>query len=110
MLGRKPQTKHPFYFALQYCESLYCNFDIGREVRLKISDIDTADISFTFGDSMAQMETQAMKPLFLKETLFEYIRAFHEDADQFLESIKKQYVCIEAQLWTDKYFQDGFIK
>ena len=69
MLGGKPETRHPFYFALQYCENLYRNFDKGEEVRLNLEDIDSADVSFTFGDSMAQLERNAEKPLFSKEAL-----------------------------------------
>lgn len=103
-LGGKPQTKHPFYFVLQYCDNFYQNFEKGIEVRIPLKDIDNFDISFTFGDSMAQMEQETMKPLFLKSELFEYLKSFNNIVDDFLNYIKEPYICIEAQLWTNKYF------
>ncbi len=103
-LGGKPQTRHPFYFVLQYCDAFCRNFGESVEVRLPLQDIDPSDISFTFGDSMAQMETSAMEPLFLRDTLYESIRSCDNDVDRFLASIRDPYVCIEAQLWTDRYF------
>ena len=103
-IGGRPQTRHPFYFALEACESLQRNFGECEEVRICIDDVDDGDISFTFGDSMAQMETSNMRPLFSKQTLLEYLRAYDNNVSLFLESIKEPYRCVEAQLWTDRYF------
>ena len=103
-LGGKPQTEHPYYFALQYCENFYCNFDKGAESRIALFGIDPSDVSFTFGDSVAQMEQPTRRPLFLKAGLLEYVRDCGNDIDALLKNIKETYVCIEAQLWTDKYF------
>ncbi len=103
-MGGKPQTEHPFYFVVQHCDNLFVNFNSGVVTSFKLNHIDIHDISFTFGDSMAQME-KAEKPVpFLKDTLLEYISTFGNDVEKFVESIKEQYVCVEAQLWTEKYF------
>jgi hypothetical protein len=66
------------------------------------------DVSFTFGDSCKEMDSPHRKDLFLKDTLLEHIKLNNNDVEQFLDSIKQQYDCIEAQLWTDKYFNNLF--
>ena len=103
-IGGKPQTEHPFYFALHHCENLYVNFDCGLITRINLKDIDATDVSFTFGDSVAQMDSPNRKDPFLKDKLLEYISLHDNNVEKFLDGIKQPYVCIEAQLWTDKYF------
>lgn len=105
-LGGKPKTKHPYYFALHSCQVFYENFNKGKMFRLPLSEIDPLHISFTFGDSVAKINASDRRDPFLKDTLFSYIGAFHDDVEAFLESIREQYVCIEAQLWTDEYLND----
>jgi hypothetical protein len=109
LLGGKPQTKHPFYFVLQSCENFNRNFDYGKQIRLNTKDIDPSHISFTLGDSMAQMYAGSLQPLFLMETLYEQINSY-DHINKFLEYVKDQYVCIEAQIWTDQYFAKDLIK
>lgn len=102
-MGGKPETEHPYYFALQYCDSLCRNFEKPAEIRIKLDTIDPCHISFTLGDSMAQMEkTSEVKP-FLRDTLIKHIIA-NGSAEPFLEKSTKEYSCIEVQLWTDRYF------
>ena len=103
-LGGKPQTEHPYYFAFHHCENLYTNFDSGVVTKIKLSDIDISDVSFTFGDSIAQMNRQSNPEPFLKDKLIKYISEFDHHVESFLESVIPRYVCIEAQLWTDQYF------
>lgn len=103
-MGGKPETANPYYFALQYCENLYKNFDDGKAVTLNLKCIHPQDISFTFGDSVAQMESPDRKDPFMTDQLLSYISKYDNDVNQFIDSIKAKYVCIEAQLWTDKYF------
>ena len=107
-IGGQPQTEHPFYFALHYCENFNVNFDFGKTTKINLNDIDIFDVSFTFGDSVAKMDSPDRKDPFLKDKLLEYINQFDNDVEKFLDSIKEQYVCIEAQLWTDKYFDYYF--
>ncbi len=104
MIGGKPQISHPYYFAVQFCENLYKNFDCGKAIKIKLDDIDILDVSFTFGDSVAKMDSPDRRNPFLKDKLLEYISIHDNDVNKFIDSIKEQYICIEAQLWTDKYF------
>ena len=103
-LGGKPQLKHPFYFVLEYCDAFYENFDHGVCVKLPLNEIDPFDISFTFGDSMAQFESDDRQPVFLVDTLYSYIKNYNQDIRLFLNKIIPKYKCIKAQLWTNKYF------
>jgi hypothetical protein len=50
------------------------------------------------------MDSPDRKNPFLKDKLLEYIIAYDNDVNKFIDSIKGQYICIEVQLWTDKYF------
>lgn len=103
-LGGEPKIKNPFYFVLHNCEIFYENFNNGIETKIRINDINNSDISFTFGDSMAMMDSKERKEPFTKNKLMEYIALNDGNVEKFIDSIKTQYNCIEAQLWTDKYF------
>jgi len=103
-LGGNPKFKNPFYFTLQKSDNLHANFDVPEVIEINLNDISASDISFTFDDSMAKFYTSDWKPPFLKNHLFEFIYRNENSIDKFLKSIQPQYLYIEAQLWTDKYF------
>lgn len=103
-IGGKPQTRHLFYFALHQSEDLNKNFNYGKIIKVPLDDIDSDDISFTFGDSVAKFDVPERRNPFLKGKLYEYVNSYNNDVEKFLVSIKEQYIIIEAQLWTDKYF------
>ena len=103
-LGGKPKTKHPYYFALQQCESLKRNFGFGEEYRLGLDLIDETDISFTFGDSIKQMNSPQRIDPFMKPQLLQYLSRFDNDLNRLIDSLRDTYIIIEAQMWTDKYF------
>ena len=105
-LGGKPKYKHPFYFVLEYSDVLHRNFDSGMSVALPLNHIDPLDVSFCFGDSMAQFESGNRQPIFTVDTLYQYIGNNNNEVDLLLHEIIPQYKYIEAQLWTDKYFPD----
>ena len=107
-IGGKPQIMHPYYFALHNWEKSYAYFEYGKIIKLGLKDIDMCDVSFTFGDSSKEMDSPRRKDPFLKDTLLDLINLNNNDVEQFLDSIKQQYDCIEAQLWTDKYFNNLF--
>ncbi len=102
-LGGKPETKHPLYFVLQGSDFLDNWFEKGTITRLLLEEISAKHISFTLGDSMAKFNKPERKDLFLKETLYKYIKQFNGDVSVFLNSIKEQYTYIEVQLWSDRY-------
>lgn len=103
-LGGTPETEHPYYFVLQGSDMLYNWFGKGTTTKILLSNIEPCDISFTFGDSMSKMDKPERKDPFLKNRLYEFIDSYNGNIDYFLDSIKGQYTYIEAQLWTDKYF------
>lgn len=104
-LGGKPKNPHPLYFVLG--ESRYLNnwFENGVVTKLLLKDIDPADISFTYGDSMSKMDAEDRKDLFNKKTLFEFIYENNEDVYSFLNELNNQNRYIEVQLWNDVYIK-----
>lgn len=102
-LGGKPQNRHPIYFVLG--ESNYLNhwFEHGIQTKLPLDDIHSADISFTFGDSMSSMDSKDRMNLFNKESLFHFIHETTDNISSFLICLDKQNKYIEVQLWNDKY-------
>jgi hypothetical protein len=106
-LGGKPQSAHPIYFVLG--ESTYLNqwFEHGLQTRLLLDDIDSADISFTFGDSMSTMDSADRTNPFDKESLFHFIHETTADIPSFLSDLDKQNRYIEVQLWNDTYVRQA---
>lgn len=104
-LGGKPDIKHPYYFVVESCASLCQNFDNGVKATLPLNDINPSDISFTFGDSMAQFESGNRRPMFLLDELYSHIERFNNDIQSFISDIESTYKCIEAQVWTDRYWR-----
>lgn len=103
--GGRPETEHPLYFVLERCDSLYRHFEQGEQTRILLDDIDPSLVSFTQGDSMAQMEKGRLENLMTKDELMARIHACGDDVNRYLDSIKEPYLCVEAQLWTENPFQ-----
>jgi hypothetical protein len=105
-LGGKPKNAQPLYFVLG--ESTYLNnwFENGIKTKLLLSDIDSADISFTFGDSMSKMDSEDRMDPFNKESLFNFIYETTSDVNSFLNELNKQNRYIEVQLWNDVYVKE----
>lgn len=105
-LGGKPQNTQPLYFVLG--ESRYLNdwFENGIKTKLLLSDIDSTDISFTFGDSMSKMDSEDRMSPFNKELLFSFIYETTYDVISFLNELDKQNRYIEVQLWNDIYVKE----
>ncbi|WP_310830966.1 hypothetical protein [Paenibacillus pedocola] len=108
-LGGNPQSAHPIYFVLG--ESTYLNqwFDHGLQTKLLLNDIDPADISFTFGDSMSIMDSADRMNPFTKESLFQFIHETTSDITSFLKDLDQKNRYIEAQLWNDTYVKQADI-
>lgn len=105
-LGGKPKNNHPLYFV--FGESRYLNdwFENGIKTQLLLSDIDSADISFTFGDSMAKIDSEDRMSPFNKESLFDFIHKTNNDVRSFLNELNNQNKYIEVQLWNDIYVKN----
>lgn len=109
-LGGTPKNANPLYFVLGESKYLKDWFQDGVETKLLLSDIDSDDISFTFGDSMAKMDSVDRMNLFNKESLFKFIYENTDDVSVFLNELNKQNKYIEVQLWSDIYVFNGKIK
>ena len=101
-MGGEPETPHPLYFVLQGNQYLKNWFENGLETKIYLESISAKHISFTFGDSCAEMDNPKRKPLFSKTELYNLVRE-HGDVERFLANISLQYTYIEAQLWSDDY-------
>jgi hypothetical protein len=77
------------------------------ETRLPLCDIDSAHVSFTFGDSMSKMDKPERMDPFTKESLYEFILGKKPDVFSFLEDLDRQNRYVEAQLWNDEYIKDS---
>ncbi len=99
-LGGKPELQHPLYFVLQP-NHLRENFGDVREVRLSLREIEETEVSFTFGDSMANWFEGAKPNLILKHELLARIKACGS-VEAFLKTAEA-FDYIEAQLWTDRF-------
>ena len=105
-IGGKPSIKNPYYFLLDRSDVFDAYFGYGKTIKLALNNIDTCDVSFTFDDSCKMMDAPNRQEPFLKGKLLEYISMNGNSVESFLDSMKDQYDCIEAQLWTDKYFKN----
>jgi hypothetical protein len=104
--GGRPQNAHPLYFVLG--ESRYLNdwFEDGIKTKILLSNIDSADISFTYGDSMSKMDSDERMNPFTKESLLNFIYETTHDVSSFLNELNKQNIYIEVQLWNDIYIKN----
>ncbi len=102
----QPAEKSPWYFVLG--ENLHMHRGFGTNaklLRLELSDINDADISFTIGDSIAiYFSDNVPHKLFDKEQILNIYNHEQHKIDEVYRHLKIQHQYIEAQLWTDKYF------
>lgn len=105
-LGGNPLNSHPIYFVLGESTYLKDWFENGIQTKLLLGDIDSADISFTFGDSMSIMDSEDRMNPFNKESLFQFIHETTDDIASFLSNLDKQNRYIEVHLWNDTYVKN----
>ena len=98
-LGGKPKLLHPYSFTLDECEYLHKWFSEGEKLVLDLSDIPDDQISFTIGDSCAQI-ANGMKPEVLtKEMLMNRIAECGNSVEAFLKASLGKFAYVEVQLW-----------
>jgi hypothetical protein len=98
-LGGKPELLHPYSFVLTECEYLKKWFDTNDKIVLDLSRIPDDKVSFTIGDSCAQIE-RAIEPVVLtKKMLEEGIESFGGSVEEYLKASLGQYAYVEVQLW-----------
>ena len=102
ILEGKPKLQNPLYFVLQP-NALRDNFGDALEIRLFLREIDESEVSFTFGDSMANWFGGSPSKPFLKGELLAQIAACG-GLESFLKKTEP-FGYLEAQLWTDRFFK-----
>lgn len=98
-LGGKPELLHPYSFALSECEYLRKWFSEGEMLVLNLSDIPEEQISFTIGDSCAQIINGMNPEVLTKEMLMKRIADCGNSVDTFLKSSLGKFAYVEVQLW-----------
>ncbi len=98
-LGGKPELLHPYSFALSECEYLRKWFSEGEKLVLNLSDILEEQISFTIGDSCAQIINGMNPEVLTKEMLMKRIADCGNSVDTFLKSSLGKFAYVEVQLW-----------
>ena len=106
ILGGKPKERHPLSFVLQGSEHLDNLFGNGTVVKIKLNDIPSEYISFTYGDSCANIAKTGKTKILTKEKLLSQISSFDGTLNDFMSYIEKEYSYIEVQLWSDKFVND----
>lgn len=106
ILGGKPKERHPLSFVLQGSEYLDNWFGNGTVVKIKLNDIPSEYISFTYGDSCAKLKKTGETTIVTKEKLLSQISSFDGTLEDFMSYIAKEYTYVEVQLWNDEFVKD----
>ena len=97
--GGKPALLHPYSFTLMECEYLQKWFSDGEKLVLNLADIQDDQISFTIGDSCAQITNGVEPEVLTKETLLERIHDCADSVEAFLKTNLGKFAYVEVQLW-----------
>ena len=98
-LGGKPVLAHPYSFALMECEYLRKWFSNGERIVIGLEGIPDDQISFTIGDSCAQITNGIEPEVITKEILLKRIHDCGDSVSSFLEETLGKFAYIEVQLW-----------
>ena len=98
-LGGKPVLAHPYSFTLMECEYLRRWFSNGEKIVLNLEDIPDDQISFTIGDSCAQIINGTEPEVLTKEMLMKRIYGCGDSVSAFLEKALGKFAYVEVQLW-----------
>lgn len=101
----KPSVKNPFYFVLGEHDELRGDFGSNASyIQLNTDLILDYHISFTIGDSMSVLFSEAPKKIYSINQIRELVNDNDFVNSQF-NYIKPSHRYIEAQLWDKKYLQ-----
>ena len=98
-LGGKPALAHPYSFALMDCEYLRNWFSGGEKLELELDSIPDDQVSFTIGDSCAQIINGTAPEVLTKEMLMKKICDCGDSVSAFLEKTLGKFAYVEVQLW-----------
>ena len=97
--GGKPILAHPYSFTLMECEYLRKWFSNGEKLVLDFDNIPDDQISFTIGDSCAQITNGKEPEVLTKEMLIRKIHDCGDSVSSFFERSLGKFAYVEAQLW-----------
>ena len=98
-LGGKPILAHPYSFTLMECEYLRTWFSNGEKIVINLEDIPDDQISFTIGDSCAQIINGTEPEVLTREMIIKKIHDCGGSVSSFLEGSLGKFAYVEAQLW-----------
>ena len=98
-LGGKPVLQHPYSFTLMECEYLRKWFSEGEKIVLNLDEIPDDQISFTIGDSCAQITNGIEPEVLTKEMLVKRIHDCGDSVETFLKQSLGKFAYVETQLW-----------
>lgn len=98
-LGGKPILTHPYSFTLTECEYLRKWFSNGEKLVMSLAEVPDDQVSFTIGDSCAQVTNGLEPEVFTKLMLMERIHRFHDSVETFLDASLGKFAYVEVQLW-----------
>ena len=98
-LGGKPILAHPYSFTLMECEYLRKWFSNGEKLVLDLDSIPDDQVSFTIGDSCAQITNGTEPEVLTKEMLMKRIHDCGDSVNSFLEGSLGKFAYVEVQLW-----------
>jgi hypothetical protein len=108
--GGQPRRETPHYFILGSCPWVQSWYRDGREVRVPLTDIDPAVVSFTVGDSFPAMRYQDGKPyrgqVYRVAELPDVIRLYGLPQVWNPDGKLGPDRYIEAQVWDDEPLKD----
>ena len=100
-LGGKPALSHPYSFTLMDCEYLRKWFSNGEKLVLNLDNIPDDQVSFTIGDSCAQIINGTEPEVLTKDMLMKRIHDCGDSVNSFLEGALGKFAYVEVQLWYD---------
>ena len=90
---------HPYSFTLMECDYLRKWFSNGEKIEINLEDIPDDQVSFTVGDSCAQIINDTAPEVLTKEMLMKKIRDCGDSVSAFLEKELGKFAYVEVQLW-----------
>ncbi len=105
-IGVHPSYKSPWYFVLGDSPVLQAGFGANSyQYKIDLDLINSKDISFSIGDSMGVYYLPTVyKVLYTKEDIINMSNNHILDLPYEYQLLQPKHRYIEAQLWTDKYF------
>ena len=90
---------HPYSFTLMECEYLRKWFSGGEKLVLLLDEIPDDQISFTIGDSCAQITNGVEPEVLTREMLLCRIRNSGDSVEVFFNESLGKFAYVEVQLW-----------